>query len=824
MGIEHHAMADRTQATNTSEVASRHEPARHAARSAAVSGRHGLTLVVVLLACLLSVLTPTAAQASSTIAIASVLPSPVAVGSTGLAGEVVVTNRNSSPDGSTTICNVATAGCAGFGGVTLIPSCSMPDGTGCAAAGADPNVFGVSSTATGSGTGCPGRAFAATVIDATFGTIRFTPATGSLTIPFGASCHINFTLSVLKLPADAQPAAGLQTRQRVVAGAISDQDEFASAVGSGSVTVKLPAPSLTGTDPASPANNDTPKIKGSAPAGTSLVTLYDQPGCAGSTVTGAAALLNSTGISFAVADDSSTTFSATVTDSAGGVSACSASTITYVEDSTPPATPAATATDPASPSNVNTPRIIGSADAGTTVAIYTTANCSGSPAGTGSAATFASPGIQVTVPSDSMTTLYAVAIDQAANRSACSGGVSYVEDSTPPPPPILLGSTPASPANNNAPRVSGLAPDSITVTLHTNPACTSAVQAQGSAATFASPGFTVVLANNSTTTFDARATDAAGNVSDCSSSSVTYVEDSVAPQTFIDSGPTGSDATPTFTFSSSEADATFDCRIDNAEFASCTSPFTTGTVAAGAHTFEVRSRDRAGNQGASTSRQFTVSATIAPPPPGPPPPPPGPPPPGPPPPPPPAAPVVPARTGCTGVVGALYVGTNGPNVRTGSAKTDIMFGLGANDSLRGAGGLDCLYGGAGNDALRGGSGADRLFGGTGNDRLDGGAGNDRLSGQSGHDRLNGGSGNDRVSGGAGNDRIVDRRGNDRLSGGSGNDRIDARDSTLTGRRGIDRILCGAGIDTVLADPADHVARDCERSRVTRRSLKTIAAR
>jgi hypothetical protein len=86
----------------------------------------------VLLACLLAVLAPTAARAASTITITSVLPSPVVVGNTSLAGEVVITNQNSSPDGSTTICNVGTAGCAGFGGVTLIPSELSPAMIACA--------------------------------------------------------------------------------------------------------------------------------------------------------------------------------------------------------------------------------------------------------------------------------------------------------------------------------------------------------------------------------------------------------------------------------------------------------------------------------------------------------------------------------------------------------------------------------------------------------------------------------------------------------------------------------------------------------------------
>jgi hypothetical protein len=49
--------------------------------------------------------------------------------------------------------------------------------------------------------------------------------------------------------------------------------------------------------------------------------------------------------------------------------------------------------------------------------------------------------------------------------------------------------------------------------------------AQGSAATFASPGITASVPDNTTTAFRATATDAAGNVSACSGS-FTYVEDS----------------------------------------------------------------------------------------------------------------------------------------------------------------------------------------------------------------------------------------------------------------------------------------------------------
>ncbi len=56
--------------------------------------------------------------------------------------------------------------------------------------------------------------------------------------------------------------------------------------------------------------------------------------------------------------------------------------------------------------------------------------------------------------------------------------------------------------------------------------CTGAAAASGSAAAFASPGLTVSVGDDSTTTFYATATDAAGNAIGCSTSSITYVEDS----------------------------------------------------------------------------------------------------------------------------------------------------------------------------------------------------------------------------------------------------------------------------------------------------------
>ena len=120
---------------------------------------------------------------------------------------------------------------------------------------------------------------------------------------------------------------------------------------------------------------------------------------------------------------------------------------------------------------------------------------------------------------------------------------------------------------------------------------------------------------------------------------------------------------------------------------------------------------------------------------------------------------------------------------------------------------DPTKGTAGPDVFRGTSGADTFNGGAGNDRIAGGRGNDRLFGATGADTLNGGAGNDILDGGAGNDILVGGPGRDVLRGGAGADTINAQD----GRRG-DTVRCGPGRDTVQADKADTVAKDCERVR------------
>jgi hypothetical protein len=112
-------------------------------------------------------------------------------------------------------------------------------------------------------------------------------------------------------------------------------------------------------------------------------------------------------------------------------------------------------------------------------------------------------------------------------------------------------------------------------------------------------------------TFQVRAVDAAGNP-DPSPDARSLTVDATDPETTIDSGPSGltNDPTPTFTFSSTEAGSSFECKVDSAPYAACSSPKTvTPSLSNGPHTFYVRATDPAGNTDQTpASQSFTVDS------------------------------------------------------------------------------------------------------------------------------------------------------------------------------------------------------------------------
>ena len=109
-------------------------------------------------------------------------------------------------------------------------------------------------------------------------------------------------------------------------------------------------------------------------------------------------------------------------------------------------------------------------------------------------------------------------------------------------------------------------------------------------------------------TLTVRARDAAGNV-DATPATAQWTVDATPPQTSIDAAPaptTYSNST-SITFSGNEAGVTFEGRLDGGAFAAVSSPVSLAALADGAHVFEVRARDAAGNTDATPA---TVSWTV----------------------------------------------------------------------------------------------------------------------------------------------------------------------------------------------------------------------
>ncbi len=270
--------------------------------------------------------------------------------------------------------------------------------------------------------------------------------------------------------------------------------------------------------PAGPTNDSTPTFTFSSPdGGSSFQCRVDSDPFASCTSAHTTASLT----------DGAHTLEVKATDAAGNTDASPASR-SFAVDTQAPTAPSITDTDPDSPANDNNPEVKGTgAEAGSTVRIYGDATCTDTVLGNGSAADFnGATGITAAVAGDQTTDLRATATDAAGNASPCPSPFAYTEDSTPPVAPSITDTDPNSPANDNNPEIKGTAEAGSTVRLYTTSDCSAAIAASGTASAFSSPGLTVTVAASSSTTFRATATDAAGNLSPCSSG-LTYVE--IAP-------------------------------------------------------------------------------------------------------------------------------------------------------------------------------------------------------------------------------------------------------------------------------------------------------
>lgn len=202
-------------------------------------------------------------------------------------------------------------------------------------------------------------------------------------------------------------------------------------------------------------------------------------------------------------------------------------------------TPSLAGTYPSSPGTSTTPRIYGTLSEIITTSIgepvlspagvgegpidiYAEPGCAGPVVTSGSGPELENSGIPVTVGLGTTTTFSARNTENGV-PSECSNDIVYRQVTEPPAMPVIASVSPASPANDNFPSVHGSADADSTVFLYANASCSGAPLASGSATQFGEGGIVVPVADNTTTTFYAKAAWAE-IPSPCSSTSVTYQE------------------------------------------------------------------------------------------------------------------------------------------------------------------------------------------------------------------------------------------------------------------------------------------------------------
>lgn len=224
----------------------------------------------------------------------------------------------------------------------------------------------------------------------------------------------------------------------------------------------------------------------------------------------------------------------------------------------PPA-PGLTAVNPTSPNPSTEPKILGEAEPGTAIKIYSTADCSGAPAGVGSATELNGTGIGVVVKTGSTTTFHATATNSSGDTSGCSTrSVTYTQQSSPPPPEEETGGGSGGSGGGGG---------------------------SGSGSGGGSGG---------------------GSSEGIKVGGIVYV----APLVRITLGPASRThfRRPVFQFvdAAEQPNTQFFCRIDHKAWKGCSSPYRLTRLKLGKHVFAVKGKSVAGQWGHPVSRRFKV--------------------------------------------------------------------------------------------------------------------------------------------------------------------------------------------------------------------------
>ncbi len=261
------------------------------------------------------------------------------------------------------------------------------------------------------------------------------------------------------------------------------------------------------------------------------VRLFRDPACAQSLSATAATASGSGSFSLLVnvSQNQTTQIYGRATDPSGNPSACS-TPISYTHDSIAPTPPVLGPSNPTSPSNQLNFQLEFTAEPLSRLQLYGAAGCQGGAILDGTMPQGGIAAANLSGANNATRSFSARSTDVAGNASNCSQTFSYTHDGVAPAAPVLTATVPANLGNTTSPQVTGTAEPFSTVRVYRAANCTgllfgTSVQATG-AGQFSVTGS---VTSNTTTTFSAQATDATGNVSPCSTATLTYTHDGIAP-------------------------------------------------------------------------------------------------------------------------------------------------------------------------------------------------------------------------------------------------------------------------------------------------------
>ncbi len=224
-----------------------------------------------------------------------------------------------------------------------------------------------------------------------------------------------------------------------------------------------------------------------------------------------------------------------------------------------------------------------------------------------------------TAGTSSSPTLTVTSKDVAGQSKATT--LTFVNDSTAPAGGAIVANGSSSDSYNNTGTAaisltaftdagSGVASTTITRASATLTGTTCGSFSGADPVTLSGGNDAATLAGGACYRYSYTATDNLGQSSSTVTSAAVKV-DTTAPTATIDSGPAGtvSSSSATFTFSSTDTTASFQCRRDGGTYEACLSPATFTGFSAGAHTVDVRAIDPAGNIGPTSSHSWTVASS-----------------------------------------------------------------------------------------------------------------------------------------------------------------------------------------------------------------------